>query len=95
MITSYDDARYTVIRFPSGLAHTSAPALFAVDTDGQKPLPVEYTTYAVPGKPEHGEFYVTRGLYPWLQLRDGAGGMVTIVRLPQPGLVYKEQAHAQ
>lgn len=88
----YDDGNVSVVRFTE-LKHTAAPALFALGPDGTKPLPLEYTTYAVPGHPEKGEFYVTRGLYARLQLRDGAGGVVTIIRLPTPEPPYTEVRH--
>jgi type IV secretory pathway VirB9-like protein len=91
----YDDANMTVIRFTESLRYTAAPILTAVGPGG-KAIPVEYTTYAVPNQPAKGEFYLTRGIYPRLQLRDGNGGLVTLVRLPTPPPAYEEAtAHAR
>lgn len=75
---AYDDGLLTVIRFPRRLTNLSAPIL--VVPQGKKTLPLEYTTYAVPDQPEKGEFYITRGVYPMLQLRDSNGATVTIHR---------------
>ena len=75
----YDDGQVTVIRFAEALTYTTAPVLSV--PEGKRTLPMEYTVYAVPDHPEKGEFYLTRGLYPRLQLRDGRGGVVTITRL--------------
>jgi type IV secretory pathway VirB9-like protein len=85
----YDDGNLTVVRFPESLKFTSAPVLSALE--GKRTLPIEYTVFAVPDHPEKGEFYVTRGLHPRLQLRDGKGGIVTITRLPTPEPVYAEK----
>jgi hypothetical protein len=86
---AYDDGNITVIRFAESLKFTSSPILTAVE--GKRTVPVEYTVFAVPDHPEKGEFYVTRGLYPRLQLRDGKGGIVTIIRLPTPEPTYTEK----
>jgi hypothetical protein len=90
----YDDAKLTVIRFAESLEFTAAPVLFALTADGKQTVPLEYTTYSVPGHPEKGEFYLTRGLHSRLQLRDGRGGIATIIREPSPAPGYKETTHA-
>jgi hypothetical protein len=69
--------------------------LLALSEDSKRPMPIEYTTYAVPDHPEKGEFYLTKGLYPRLQLRDSLGGIVTIIRQPTPAPAYEGVHHAQ
>lgn len=88
-VEAYDDGNLTVIRFAESLKFTSAPVLVA--PQGKRTIPIEYTVFAVPNHPERGEFYVTRGLYPKLQLRDGNGGIVTIIRLPSPQPQFVEK----
>jgi type IV secretory pathway VirB9-like protein len=63
-VEAYDDGTVTVIRWAESLTYTAAPILTALAPGGKKTVPLEYTTYSVPGHPEKGEFYVTRGLYP-------------------------------
>jgi type IV secretory pathway VirB9-like protein len=89
----YDDANSTIVRFTESLAYTAAPILLAVSADGKKTIPLEYTTYSVPGRQDKGLFYITRGIYPRLQLRDGNGGVVTIVRQPTPAPIYTQVDH--
>jgi hypothetical protein len=89
----YDDSNYTVLRWRESLSYTSAPILMAVSADGKKTIPLEYTTYQVPGEKDKGLFYITRGIYPRLQLRDGSGGVVTIVRQPTPAPLYSHVDH--
>lgn len=89
----YDDSAVSVVRFAHPLDYTAAPVLMAVSVDGKQTLPVEYVTYNVPGHPEHGEFYVTKGIYPRLRLLDGQHGTVDLVRLPTPAPAYVEERH--
>lgn len=93
-VEAYDDGRVTVVRFAESLSYTSAPVLMGVSPDGKDVVPLEYTTYQVPGHPERGEFYLTRGIYPRLRLLDAAKGSVDIVRLPLPAPTYEGTAHA-
>jgi type IV secretory pathway VirB9-like protein len=90
----YDDAHVTVVRFQEDLGYTAAPVLMAGTSDSKKTVPLEYVAYQVPGHPEKGLFYVTKGIYPRLRLLDGQHGRVDIVRLPTPPPAYVEQSHA-
>jgi len=75
----YDDGTKTVIKFKESLAHTQAPAPFALDSEGKLTL-VQFMPYQVPGEPSKGTYYVLVGLYPKLELRGDGGMVVTITR---------------
>ena len=93
-VSTFDDGTRTYIKFQEALTYTRAPGVFGVTPQGTTAL-VQSHMYVMPGQPERGAWLLVQGLWPALELKDGAGLSMRIIRqAPQPG-PSQEVTHAR